>query len=113
MPRRRPSRPLSPEATAVVRAMARSAGAGPSRRSVLGGAGALGIGALLAACGSDSGGLTSTSAQGGPAPAKDLSASEKVVNWANWTLYLDKSDDGKTYPTLDAFQKKTGIKPAY
>jgi spermidine/putrescine transport system substrate-binding protein len=113
MPRRRPSRPLSPEATAVVRAMARSAGAGPSRRSVLGGAGALGIGALLAACGSDSGGLTSTSAQGAPAPAKDLSASEKVVNWANWTLYLDKSDDGKTYPTLDAFQKKTGIKPAY
>ena len=49
----------------------------------------------------------------GPAAAADRSATEKVVNWANWTLYLDKSDDGKHYPTLEAFQKKTGIKATY
>ena len=35
------------------------------------------------------------------------------MNWANWTLYLDKSDDGKHYPTLEAFSKQTGIKATY
>ncbi len=114
MTRRRP--PLSPEAAAVVRALA----GGPSRRSVLGGAGALGLGALLAACGTKGSGGSSAAPAGsgsaaaaGPAAAADRSATEKVVNWANWTLYLDKSDDGKTYPTLDAFQKKTGLKATY
>jgi spermidine/putrescine transport system substrate-binding protein len=115
MPRRRP--PLSPEAAAVVRAL----GAGPSRRSVLGGAGAVGLGALLAACGTK--GATSSTGGGGaagasasatgPAAAADRSATDKVVNWANWTLYLDKSDDGKHYPTLEAFSKQTGIKATY
>lgn len=42
----------------------------------------------------------------------DVSASEKIVNWANWTLYLDV-DDNKAHPTLDAFQKATGIKVSY
>jgi spermidine/putrescine transport system substrate-binding protein len=114
MTRRRP--PLSPEAAAVVRALA----GGPSRRSVLGGAGALGLGALLAACGTKGSGGSSAAPAGsgsataaGPAAAADRSATEKVVNWANWTLYLDKSDDGKTYPTLEAFQKKTGLKATY
>ena len=118
MPRRRP--PLSPEAAAVLRALADSAAAGgPSRRTLLGGAGALGIGALLAACGTSGtpgtggGAASGTSASAGPSPAQDRSDTEKVVNWANWTLYLDKSDDGKSYPTLDAFQKKTGIKATY
>ena len=118
MPRRRP--PLSPEAAAVVRALADSAPVGgPSRRALLGGAGALGVGALLAACGTSGtpgtggGAASGTSASAGPSPAQDRSDTEKVVNWANWTLYLDKSDDGKSYPTLDAFQKKTGIKATY
>src|SRR3954469_4729595 len=117
MPRRRP--PLSPEATAVVRALTGEAGApGPSRRAVLGGAGALGLGALLAACGTSGtpgrgGGSATASGSAGRSPAQDRSASDKVVNWANWTLYLDKSDDNKSYPTLDAFQKKTGIKATY
>jgi spermidine/putrescine transport system substrate-binding protein len=120
MPRRRP--PLSPEAMAVVRALTGQAGAGdPSRRAVLGGAGALGLGALLAACGTSGtpgtagtgGGSATASGSTGPSPAQDRSDTEKVVNWANWTLYLDYDDKTKKYPTLEAFQKKTGIKATY
>jgi spermidine/putrescine transport system substrate-binding protein len=118
MSRRRP--PLSPEAAELLRALGPAAG--PSRRSLLAGAGALGLGAVLAACGTKGtgtgGGGAAPAGSGsasatGPAPAADRSDTEKVVNWANWTLYLDKSEDGKSYPTLDAFQKKTGIKATY
>ncbi len=60
------------------------------------------------------GGATSGSASAtGPAAAADRSDTEKVVNWANWTLYLDYDDKTKKYPTLEAFQKKTGIKATY
>src|SRR5690348_5047599 len=109
MSRRRP--PLSPEAAAVLRALRSprsSADGGVSRRALLTGAGGLGLGALLAACGtkgtptsSGGGGGASGSPVAGPSPAQDRSATEKVVNWANWTLYLDKSDDGKHYPSLE------------
>jgi len=88
---------------------------------MLAGAGALGLGAVLAACGTKGaatttggGGGTSGSATAtGPAAAADRSDTEKVVNWANWTLYLDYDDKTKKYPTLEAFQKKTGIKATY
>ena len=80
-----------------------------SRRRVLAGAGALGLMGVLAACG------TKAQGSGGAllTPATDLSSSQKVVNWANWTLYLDISEDGKTHPTLDQFTKQTGIKAGY
>jgi len=87
-----------------------------SRRSVLLGAAGL---ATLAACGT---GLSTPSGSGGggggtaaakPSPAADRSATEKVVNWANWTLYLDYDEKTKKYPTLEAFQKQTGIKATY
>src|SRR4051794_25957366 len=81
---RRPRPPLSPEAAALVRAEV-------SRRAALAGAGALGIGALLAACGT-SGTPTSSGASSsgdaGPKPAADRSDADKRVDWANWTLYL-------------------------
>jgi spermidine/putrescine transport system substrate-binding protein len=83
---------------------------------MLGGAGALGLGAALAGCGTgDSGSATgsSGSAASGPSPAADLSDTEKIVNWANWTLYLDFNDKTKRHPTLDAFTKQTGIKTTY
>ena len=81
-----------------------------SRRNVLRGAGVLGVGAFLAACGtSGSGGGTAT---GSITAATDLSDSEKVVNWANWTLYLDQDDAGN-YPSLQAFTEQTGIKANY
>jgi spermidine/putrescine transport system substrate-binding protein len=105
---RSPRPPLSPEAAALVRAQL-------SRRSALLGAGALGLGAVLAACGTSgtpaAAGRSSTS--GGPKPAADRSDTDKQVDWANWTLYLDYDDKTKKYPTLEAFQKKTGIKATY
>ncbi|WP_129337707.1 ABC transporter substrate-binding protein [Cellulomonas endophytica] len=80
-----------------------------SRRSfLLGALGTAGTGALLAACGT--GGPT-----GSPAttPAAGAGASDATLRWANWTLYLDQSEDGGTYPTLDAFMADSGIDVAY
>ncbi|WP_426595249.1 ABC transporter substrate-binding protein [Cellulomonas sp. McL0617] len=79
-----------------------------SRRSfLLGAAGAAGAAAVLAACGTGGAATSSTRA------AKDDSSSDKLVRWANWTQYLDQNDDGTKYPTLEAFQAKTGIKVTY
>jgi spermidine/putrescine transport system substrate-binding protein len=103
--------PLSPEAAAIVRAQ-RAAGRlshGPSRRNVLAGAGAAGLVAALSACGTG----TSSGSDAGPSPAADTSDADKVVNWANWTLYLDYDDKTKTYPTLEKFEKTAGIKATY
>ena len=79
-----------------------------SRRSVLSTAGALGLTGLLAACGT--GGSSGTKSE---VSVTDISESDPSVNWANWTLYLDYDDKKKTYPTLDAFTKKTGSKVNY
>ncbi len=106
MSRRRP--PLSPEAAAVLRALTGSgspATSGLSRRALLAGAGGLGLGAVLAACGTSGtatspggGGSASGSPSAGPSPAQDQSATEKVVNWSNWPLYLDVDDKTKKLP---------------
>jgi spermidine/putrescine transport system substrate-binding protein len=102
-----PPRQSDPRVHALVRATL-------SRRSVLLGAAGL---AGLAACGTGStsaaGGGASATGAAKPSPAADLSASQKVVNWANWTLYLDYDESTKKYPTLEAFQKQTGIKATY
>lgn len=110
-------RPLSPEAAEIVRAM--QAGR-LSRRSMIAGAGALGLGAFLSACSTKSptvsagGGASGTAAgAGGPSAAVDRSATEKVVNWANWTLYLDFDDQTKKYPTLEKFKQATGLDATY
>ena len=107
-----PFRSLSPEAQAVL-SLHRATGR-LSRRSLLRGAGALGAGALLAACGTAG---TPTNAGGGaaagPAPATDVSDTEKKVDWANWTLYLDYDSTTKKYPTLEKFIATTGIAATY
>ena len=99
--------PIDPRVHALVRA-------GLSRRSFL--LGTAGV-AALTACGTGattpSTGGTAASGPARPSPAADLSATEKQVDWANWTLYLDYDEDTKKYPTLEAFQKKTGIKATY
>ncbi|MGP9529126.1 MULTISPECIES: spermidine/putrescine ABC transporter substrate-binding protein [Micrococcaceae] len=97
--------PQDPQVRALVQAMGQRSF---SRRSVLSTAGALGLTGLLAACGT--GGSKDTKTE---AVVTDLSESDQSVNWANWTLYLDYDDKKKTYPTLDAFTKKTGIKVNY
>jgi spermidine/putrescine transport system substrate-binding protein len=81
-----------------------------SRRGMLGAMGKGGLGlsaaAILAACG----GKTSAA---GPAsvPSTDLPPLAHKVSIAQWPLYIDKSHG--THPTLEAFQKATGIVPDY
>jgi len=67
-----------------------------SRRTVLAGAGAVGAGSLLAACGS-----------GGS------NVDANTIRWGNWTLYLDYDSTKKVYPTLEEFTKQTNIKVKY
>lgn len=81
-----------------------------SRRGVLAGAGGLALAGFLAACGTGGG---KGSAAVAPSAAADLSAESKIVNWANWTLYLDYDDKSKKYPTLQRFMKETGITANY
>ncbi|MBI3429000.1 MAG: spermidine/putrescine ABC transporter substrate-binding protein [Actinobacteria bacterium] len=88
--------PLSPKMLELVRAQL-------SRRGVIAGVGSLGAAGLLAGCGTKSDSKTSLSASTGGG----------TVRWANWTLYLDYDSKTKSYPTLDAFQKESGIKVSY
>lgn len=75
-----------------------------SRRNVLQGAGIGAATIALAAC--------STGGASKPSAAEDKSSSQKTLNWANWSYYLDEDDGGK-YPTLMAFEKESGLKVAY
>jgi spermidine/putrescine transport system substrate-binding protein len=77
-----------------------------SRRAVLAGAAAGATALTLAAC------APFRSISDRPVPAKDSSATVKSMIWANWPLYLDQ-DSKKRYPTLDEFEKQTGIHVAY
>lgn len=80
-----------------------------TRRSVLRGAGGVGVAAALAACGT---GDTGTGAKPDPT-VTDSSETDKVVRWANWPAYLDYDEDTQKYPTLEKFQQETGIKATY
>ena len=78
-----------------------------SRRTALTGAGATAAALALAACApaGNSGSKTLT-------PAKDISDTDKQVIWHNWSLYMDEDDKGN-YPTLQRFEKESGIKVTY
>ncbi len=90
-----------------------------SRRSAMMGAAGVGAAAFLAACGSagknptTGAGGTGTAGAKAAAAAQDMSDTEKIVNWSNWTEYIDVDDKTKARPTLDAFTKATGIKVNY
>ena len=100
--------PADPMIRALVQAQRRSV----SRRTLLAsGAGVAGVGALLAACGT--GGTGGTPSSTSPSGAEDLSDTEKLVRWANWTLYLDYDDETQSYPTLERFTQETGIEVTY
>ena len=87
---------------------------GMSRRGFLRGAtlSALAVGTpgLLAACGTEGAKQTAQSCT-----SKDLSSSQKTLNWSNWPEYIDVAKkNGKTViPTLDDFEKQTGIQVTY
>ncbi|MER2136001.1 MAG: spermidine/putrescine ABC transporter substrate-binding protein [Arthrobacter sp.] len=82
-----------------------------SRRKLLMGAGGLSLAGMLAACGTGGGPGGGSSSK--PSPAADVSDTDKIVNWANWTLYLDYDDSTQRYPSLEAFSEATGIKVNY
>jgi spermidine/putrescine transport system substrate-binding protein len=77
-----------------------------SRRAMLAGTGSVAAALALAACSPGGSGITK------PTAAKDKSATDKTAIWANWSAYIDEDDDGN-YPTLLAFEDKTGIKVTY
>ncbi len=98
--------PADPMIRALVQAQRRAV----SRRTLLAsGAGMAGVGALLAACGTGGTPAASPGASG----TEDLSDTEKLVRWANWTLYLDYDDETQSYPTLERFTQETGIEVTY
>jgi len=103
---------LSPAQVAAMRRSFRSGRAAMTRRSLLraSAGGALAVGGLgtLSACGIPAAGNT----QGGVS-AEDHSAKEKVVNFSNWTEYIDVDESEKHHPTLDQFKKRTGISVKY
>jgi spermidine/putrescine transport system substrate-binding protein len=98
---------------ALVRAQLRS-GRGLSRRGFLRGASlaglAVGAPALLSACGTEAAKQTEASCQ-----TDDKSATEKTLAISNWPLYIDEAKkNGQTvYPTLQKFEKESGIKVDY
>ncbi|MER5947811.1 spermidine/putrescine ABC transporter substrate-binding protein [Streptomyces sp. NPDC001904] len=84
-----------------------------TRRSLLralgGGATAAAVGALATGCG-----VPAAYVAPGDRGARDLSSSDKRLTWANWPLYIDVDDDDTSKrPTLDAFEKQSGIQVKY
>ncbi|MFC8175470.1 spermidine/putrescine ABC transporter substrate-binding protein [Streptomyces sp. NPDC057235] len=103
---------LSAAQLAAIRRSLTSGRGALSRRSVLraGGVGALTAGGLasLSACG-----IPPAKREGPGTASTDDSAKEKTVAFSNWTEYMDVSEDEKSRPTLEAFEKRTGIKVKY
>jgi len=67
---------------------------------------------LTSACGTG-GGSGEADVPVSLSPAEDLSETEQVVNFVNWTAYIDLAEDGNTSPTLEAFTAETGIEVNY
>ena len=100
-----------PEAIAAIAGTMRSS---VSRRRLLQAAGLGGAAMVAAACGAggDEAGADSTGAASAAA-AEDMSDTDKAANWSNWPLYIDIDDATGQRPTLEAFQKETGITVTY
>ncbi|MFE9255967.1 spermidine/putrescine ABC transporter substrate-binding protein [Streptomyces sp. NPDC006879] len=85
---------------------------GISRRAALrglGGLGAVSMVATLTGCG-----VPAAYVEQGSRSARDRSAGEPVVDFANWPLYIDTDEEDETKrPTLAAFTERTGVKVRY
>ncbi|MEV0482631.1 extracellular solute-binding protein [Streptomyces sp. NPDC050508] len=94
-----------------------STAAALSRRQLLRGAVAGGLAvsgaAALSGCGVPGAASASDKVKVGRA-GRDYSDTEKKLVWANWPAYIDVDDkDPNKRPTLDAFEKQTGISVKY
>ncbi|WP_328536396.1 polyamine ABC transporter substrate-binding protein [Streptomyces sp. NBC_00344] len=80
-----------------------------SRRSVLSGFGTVGALAALAGCGVPAAYVSPAERAG-----RDRSARDRKLVFANWPLYIDTDDDDPSKrPTLDAFEKRSGVSVKY
>jgi spermidine/putrescine transport system substrate-binding protein len=92
-----------------------------SRRRFIQGSGLAGFAAFLAACGTSGTGTASpggaSATPGGSAPSPSGSGEPSQVggelNFANWIGYMDVSEDGNSFPTLEEFTAATGITVNY
>ncbi|MEU5982844.1 spermidine/putrescine ABC transporter substrate-binding protein [Streptomyces sp. NPDC047434] len=80
-----------------------------SRRTLLRGLGGAAALTATAACG-----VPAAYVEPGRRSGRDLSARDRVLDFANWPLYIDTDDDDTSKrPTLDAFAERTGISVRY
>jgi spermidine/putrescine transport system substrate-binding protein len=97
-----------------------------SRRRFLEATAFAGVAAFLAACGANNGTAASSGSSGSPSSAASPSPSGVgpaaspaagniggELNFANRIGYIDLSEDGSAYPTLDAFKQATGVTVNY
>jgi spermidine/putrescine transport system substrate-binding protein len=97
-----------------------------SRRAFLQGSSLAGFAAFLAACGapgtSTKPSAAATSGASAPpvSPGASVAATEVpaptgggTLNFANWIGYIDVSDEGDHYPTLEKFTSETGVEVNY
>ena len=89
-----------------------------SRRRLLGAAGLGGAALLATACGASDEALGGDGLPGGVVTgptneAPDLSAQDMTANWSNWPLYIDIDDETGERPSLEEFQRLSGISVTY
>jgi spermidine/putrescine transport system substrate-binding protein len=99
------SRKPEPQDPRIASLVAKARASQLTRRTFVAGAGSASLLAFLAACTPGGGSKTLT-------PAADVSATEKTLSWANWPYYIDQDEAG-AYPTIDMFEKQTGIAVTY
>ncbi|MER7055341.1 spermidine/putrescine ABC transporter substrate-binding protein [Streptomyces sp. NPDC000351] len=80
-----------------------------SRRSLLRGLGGSAAAGALAGCG-----VPAAYVAPGDRAARDRSATEPRLTWANWPLYIDTDDERPSRrPTLEAFEERSGVSVEY
>lgn len=83
------------------------------RRSAVGGA-AFSLPALVAACGGDGGGIEGQNQTTAEQAAEQQDTTlAKTLTISNWPLYIDVEEKTKKRPTIEDFQRETGVRVRY